>query len=221
MVSGNYFRVVLKGRLGPQEVWSCTPTYDPDLETSFDWNQSFGDTIATAIAAVPIPAGLAGGLSTAGSLDSVRLELRRGSDHELLGVSEKPKTGAAVGGTTPKMPPQTAIVASLRSQTPGASGRGRLYWPAVGLGLDATTLRLVGADVTAASTGFKTYLSAIGAAILSTGAWAPWTAMPLVVLSRTKNQTFPITNILVGNVADTQRRRRDAMPETYTATPYP
>jgi hypothetical protein len=64
----------------------------------------------------------------------------------------------------------------------------------------------------------KTYLSAIGAAM---GTALGFPAGTVTVWSRTKAQHFPAISLQMGDVLDTQRRRRDSLPESYAAVAYP
>lgn len=102
--------------------------------------------------------------------------------------------------TTSGAPIDTALVVSLRSATPGRSGRGRMYVPfhepvAFGAGLYAgTTSALIG-------TATKALFSSI------TGGSV---AAPIVV-SRTKHQWYPITELVTDNKPDVQRRRENKL----------
>ncbi|MGK4456075.1 hypothetical protein, partial [Klebsiella pneumoniae] len=70
-------------------------------------------------------------LSTNGSVTGFRVE-NRGEDEELLNVGEAAYTSPITGTGTASKSPQDAITISLRTSTPGARGRGRIYWPALG-----------------------------------------------------------------------------------------
>lgn len=111
--------------------------------------------------------------------------------------------GADVTGVL--LPPQLAVVCSLRTSLATRAGRGRMYWP--GPASDALTSGKIGATpqavfVTAGSALF----SALGAA-----------SMIPVLYSRTTTLVQVITSFDVGNVLDTQRRRRDQLVESRTS----
>ena len=134
-------------------------------------------------------------------------------DAQAEAVQAAPRPGT--GGSNAH-PYQTAMVFSLRTGIAGASGRGRLYWPATGTVITASTLRIQASNVTSALSGAKTYLSGINAAIETTLGGAA-----LGVWSRTKVETYAVTSLQCGDVADVQRRRRDQLIESYSALTYP
>jgi hypothetical protein len=126
--------------------------------------------------------------------------------------------GAAIAGTGGSShPSQTSVVLSLRSNVPGASGRGRLYWPATGMGIDAATLRPLASGLTNFLTDARTYLVALNGAVRATFPGS----VGLSVWSRTGATSHVISKLLVGDVLDTQRRRRDAYQETYQTQAFP
>lgn len=110
----------------------------------------------------------------------------------------------AGGGTdTTQLPPQLAVVMSLRSGRRGPGGRGRMYLPLNSLTLTRGTLGTTNRN-TIAATG-KAYLEAL----YQEG------VLPAVV--NQEKQTYSSINyVSVGDEIDTQRRRRNAVPEEYT-----
>lgn len=112
---------------------------------------------------------------------------------------------AGADSTGVLLPPQLAVVCSLRTSLATRAGRGRMYWP--GPASDALTSGKIGTTpqavfVTAGSALF----SALGAA-----------SMIPVLYSRTTTLVQVITSFDVGNVLDTQRRRRDQLVESRTS----
>lgn len=106
----------------------------------------------------------------------------------------------------------TSLVCSLYTDTAGRSYRGRFYFPALAAAQQGTG-KISG--VTAIATDFQELLQDL--AVTNTVS-----TMQLQVYSPTKNAVTPVTSIKVGDVVDTQRRRRDALNETYqvrTITP--
>lgn len=216
-----YLRLSIQGTLGSFEKWSVNPTYDPQGEVENSWNQENGDAMAAAAGAVTMPTSLRTLLSGAGAWTGVRLEGRHNSTDELLGFSEFVKSTPVFGTGSTVFPLQTAVVTSLRTSTPGASGRGRLYWPAIGATLNGS-FRLSAPSPSSVAADTKTFLSALGAAMLAALApTPPWTSVHLAVRSKTNHATPHVTSIQVGDIVDTQRRRRDSIPEGYTAVTYP
>jgi len=98
----------------------------------------------------------------------------------------------------------------------GASGRGRLYIPATGFAVSPSNLRPLPANVTTALTGTKQYLTALSAAVT-----ANVTDTILAVWSRKLATTLGVTRIQMGDVLDTQRRRRDSLIENYQEQAWP
>lgn len=216
-----YLKLALKGRLGASEVWSVNPTLDPYNEIPAAWDQAKGDAAALAIAGLTIPSRLLLALSNAGSLTSVRLELRDTSTPGILGVSEYSLPTPKIGTGAPVSTPQTSIVASLRTATPLSQGRGRIYWPSPGVGVSDSTFKLAPAFAQDLADGFSSYLTSICRAVATAFGAAPIGGIGLSVYSPTKNTLTPVNRILVGDVLDTQRRRRDAVPETYKIAVFP
>jgi hypothetical protein len=171
--------------------------------------------VAAAVGAVTVPTNLFTIWSSATYVTGYRLEARtkagalEGQSEFVLGI---PLNGSS---STPH-PYQTSFVTSLRSGVAGASGRGRLYWPATGIPLGSADLRITSAAVTTTSAAIKTYLSGIQTAIDAT-----FDGVGLVVWSRLQSAIHGVTSLQHGNVADVQRRRRDALVENYTTTTYP
>lgn len=116
------------------------------------------------------------------------------------------------GQNNPLLPNQCAVVLSLRTATPGARGRGRLYLPALHVGADlngrlAASVRDKIADVA------KTMLDGMNTAAETAG-YAETNA--LCIASGVGLGSCPdVRQLKVGDVIDTQRRRRDAIVESY------
>lgn len=129
----------------------------------------------------------------------------QGTPCTLTWTANKP-AGTASGGGAPL---QIAVVASHRTPQTGRRGRGRMFLPAIAasfIGTDgqiASTQRQLAADRQAALLESLTYFSPVSEFYVRpivTG--APWT------------QYAMITQVQVGSVPDTQRRRRNALVET-------
>ena len=118
------------------------------------------------------------------------------------------ETAIGVAGTDATgvlLPPQLAVVCSLRTDLATRAGRGRMFWP--GPASDALTDGTLGATPIAAFvTAGSALFSAMGASSL----------IP-VLYSRTTTLVQVITSFDIGSVLDTQRRRRDKLVETRTS----
>lgn len=116
-------------------------------------------------------------------------------------------TLAGTGAGEP-LPPQVAVVGSLISDVPTRAGRGRAYFPpptvdSMNSGKMATASRDIFANA------WKNMLDNIGAA--AGGAYTVCIRHPNFLPSA----FTPVTRIKVGDVFDTQRRRRNKLKEAY------
>lgn len=130
------------------------------------------------------------------------------------GVGES--TGAPIAGSgTVTCPPQCSICFSLVTGIPGRRTRGRFYWP----GLTAT---FSGAGkITGPTTPAN--LALAGAQMLDEIGDVSGAASPLspVVVSEAGNLITTVNAVAVGDVMDTQRRRRDGLVEVKSVSNVP
>ena len=104
------------------------------------------------------------------------------------------------------LPRQIAVVVSQRTATPGPKGRGRSYWPAPAVSSVAAGGAMSSAFQTALLAALNTAYNGYNTA-----------ARRAVVLSGNGGTSLvarPITLIQVGNIFDTQRRRRTNLVES-------
>lgn len=217
-----YFRLQLSGTIAGIEQFSLNPVFDVEGETSEGWIQTVANNMVTAAAAVDIPANLLFLASSRSVFQELRLEGRSSADDSLIGVAVAAYTGEQPGSAAVAvMPPQSAVVISMRTDTPSASGRGRIYWPALGAQI-GSTLRLSSPTTEQLAQDAATYLNGVQTALQNASEGFPsWTTMPLAVRSKTTKTTPHVRRLMVGDVIDTQRRRRDALPENYATLAYP
>ena len=209
-------RVSLVGSMPNGEEWSVNPVYSVGGDFGAPVSATQAQTIATAIAAVVVPTGLLTMNATSVTFSGCRVEAR-GLDGTLESLAEAVKAVPSAGTVATNAHTfQTAIVSSLRTGLPGASGRGRLYWPATGLALTTSTLRPAAATITGILSSVKTYLSGVQSAIDVT-----LDGVALCVWSRTGNSLAVVNNLQMGDVVDIQRRRRDVLVEGYQSLAYP
>lgn len=206
-------RVSIQGDLPGGEVWSVNPCFT----STEDLPASYEDliTIATAINAISVPAGLLATMNSNCHVTGVRLESRSLSG-DLVAVYEAPRGTVQTGSGTSVHPFQTALVLSLRTANAGASGRGRLYWPATGVALTPSTMRVTNSVLTSFRTDAASYLTSIKGAIDVT---VP--VSQLVVWSRLNSIGYAVNRISAGDVPDVQRRRRDSLAEVVVTASYP
>lgn len=111
--------------------------------------------------------------------------------------------GAAVSGSgTPQQPPQIAVVASLRSDYAARTGRGRCYLPLTGVPLGASP-RMTAAKTVSIANGFADFISAVNLIPTGIGAWV------VSVVGTDTLGDLPVTRVIVDDVFDTQRNRRN------------
>lgn len=213
----SYVRVSIIGQTTGGETWSVNPVFDPSGEFGSTVDQTQLDAAATAIAAISPGSALLGTLSTLLQITGARVEVRDDTSDRLIGISQATRGSALAGTGTVLMPPQCALVFSLRTNTPGASGRGRIYWPAPGAALISTG-RIAQATVAAHNTNMKTYLLAQRDALATA---FPTIGFNVAVRSRLTKTTPHVVRLQAGDVVDTQRRRRDKLVENYSSVAIP
>lgn len=208
-------RISIGGHMAGGDVWSVNPVFSVGGDFGAPVSPSQAQTIATAIVAAAVPTTLTQMWAPGTTMDTYRVEAR-----SITGVLETQAEAVEltpINGTgTVAHPQQTAMVSSLRSTHPGATGRGRLYWPATGVPISTVDYRVSAANVNTYLSGVKTYLTTLQTIVDTT-----FDGVALVVWSRKLETLFTITRVEMGNVLDTQRRRRDTLIETYTSLAYP
>lgn len=205
-----YHRVYIDGTLaGGAERWSVGLgfTSSASVTPTPAGLTAWADAIMTSLAGGSGWAGnLKSLLSTQGSITGVRVYSYAdvGAPADVQGAST---LVALPGSGTPTMPPQCSLVASLLTGNPGKSFRGRIYWPHCGGALAAGGKSgLAGQTLT---TNMGAWLGSLGA--LNTG-----DVGEVAVVSQALGAVTPVTTVSVGDVVDTQRRRRDALVEVRT-----
>lgn len=207
----SYVKVGILGAAPGGEVWSINPTFDPSFEFPGTVDQAALDAAANAIALLSPGTQLRTYMSASLTITGARLEVRDDSTDELLAISIQPRVSPLVGTSGAVRASSSAMVFSLRTNTPGGSGRGRVYWPCLAGNLTAQ-LRLSASELTTALGEMATYLHAMEDALATA---FPTIGFDLAVRSRTTHTTPHVNKIQVGDIPDVQRRRRDAMIEDY------
>jgi hypothetical protein len=133
-------------------------------------------------------------------------------------VVSHPTTAVVGPETGAPLPPQCALVATLIAGSgKGLAGKGRMYIPGVKWNIDGTGHLDTGA-VSSLGTKLTQFVNAVNAL----------TPRPGVVINASRGhaklggqgaRNVPVNGIRVGNVYDTQRRRRNALAETYWTSP--
>jgi hypothetical protein len=107
------------------------------------------------------------------------------------------------------LPFQVAVVVSLQSTLATRSGRGRFYLPPPDVSM-VTAGKLSATCVTNLAAGLVLLFASLNSNNLTP-----------VIRNRTSHASTTITSGRLGNVFDTQRRRRDSVVEVYTAVAIP
>lgn len=130
----------------------------------------------------------------------------QGAPMTLSYTGTKPSGAGAQG-----LPPQDCVVASLRTPQTGRRGRGRMYLPSFDRAC-MSNLVLSNTVATTTASAMKGFLEALTLDGASSGIWvtpivtgAPYTAYGVV------------NSVQIGNVIDTQQRRRANITETRVA----
>lgn len=130
--------------------------------------------------------------------------------------------GNCKGVATSFFPPQIALAATMTTgKARGVGSKGRMYIPGVSMAVEYNGTILSGA-INGLRDQFKTFLDGVNAS----------TAVPNIVVVASHGSinkdgtpkiggsapiTKAVTGVKIGNVYDTQRRRRNGISETYTS----
>lgn len=125
-------------------------------------------------------------------------------------------TGSAISGSgTVTVPFQSALVATLQTGRPGRSYRGRMYLPFLTATFNLGKINTSSITLIARATAVADFLSDTAAAASSFPGLVP------SVVSKTASAVTPVTSVRVGDVMDTQRRRRDDLVESFGVSSIP
>ena len=212
-----YNRLIMKGTLPGGEVWSSGISFIPGTEggpliETFADLLSWATTFGAYITGLSATNELLQTMSTGVFITSIRTELLNPGP-TLFQAAEFPLAVAKQGGLALTKSYSDALVFSLLTPLPGRSRRGRMYWPALGAVLDGATGRVVSATNLARATRMKELIHAAQAA-------TPGAVIGAAVWSEKLQSGEFISKVAVGDVLDTQRRRRDALVEQYQTVTY-
>lgn len=121
-------------------------------------------------------------------------------------------TLTAFGGSSGhNLPPECALVASLRTDLKGRSGRGRMYLPLTGMliGNDGLAPAVCATDVAGAVAAF---LNSCDGHTFESSTGSDTGRLRAVVNSTTHGMTSDVNKVLVDTRVDAQRRREDKLP---------
>lgn len=118
-------------------------------------------------------------------------------------------THIVANGPTDRAPSQLSLVTSLRSSTPGRSGRGRFYMPLTETA-QLTAGQVSQSLVNSLAVDAKTLINGINGLAPAEGG-----AFVCSVASFTKGLLEPIVTVVVDSKVDTQRRREDKIGASF------
>lgn len=209
-------RVSHFGTMPGGEKWSINPCWEIDGDAGKPISPTQANAIATAIAGLSLSAAILSSWAPNTVWTGVRVEARSFAG-VLESQAEVLKTTPQNGSATAAHPYQSAVVLSLLTPGTGGSYRGRLYWPATGIVLSTTDYRIPLATRDNLLAAYKAHLTNVEAAInVTTGG-----NTNLTVWSRKLSAIRNVNQLRMGNIMDTQRRRRDGLVEQYGAGSYP
>lgn len=210
------------------EVWSVNPRFVAKGVLggySAAEDPAAMETICAAIAALNggsvLPTTMRSAMSSALSITGIRMEAI--SDEGLLvSAAEHTLPAPVAGTTTPVRPLNVAWCVTLNHGAQyGRSGRGRLFWPAIGAQPTLGSSLRVSSTVRAQFLGdLVGWLESV-AGIIRDEAEQGATSVRQVVWSRTTGSVREVDNLSLGDILDSQRRRRDALREQRTTIPWP
>lgn len=210
-----YTRVIIRGTLPDGEVWSTSIAAINGIASNSQTTQSEWNAAAINVSQVAVPATVRSLWSSAVALTGVRLE-KRTDQGVLLQVAEAALTTPVPGTGTPTKPFQMSLVLSLLTDSPTRSGRGRMYFPALGAIIQATSLRVAQSQCEAYLAGLSEYVAgAVAAMGTGSGQMTPSSA----VHSTKEAANRLVTRWEVGDLLDVQRRRRDKAVENRYSAP--
>jgi hypothetical protein len=222
MAAPAHNKFILNGSMPGGEIWSVgiavSSASQQDVTTQAALQLVINDDASGGTWA----AALTGFMAKASSLVSVT-ELKA-VYYNGLGVASAVATRpAGVPGQTvaasSTLPNECAVVASFRTTSAGPSGRGRIYMPQtmIGRNNDGTILA---ADAITVRDGCKQLLTKIRAAFNASPSGGG-DFNTVVASGAGIGALHLITEIRLGNVIDSQRRRRNRQKEVYITTPIP
>lgn len=127
------------------------------------------------------------------------------SGQRLAALVSRVASGAVVGTAGGIQPLPVCMVASLRSTTPGRSGRGRSYIPMTGTGV-STGHQFTLADCTAVANAHAALIIALRGLVLTA---QTVTAQNPGINSVKNGALYPITRVVCDSIPDFQDRRQD------------
>jgi hypothetical protein len=208
------------GLIGRDAIKEPTPTFDATVDAGYETNDQFemdlawhgsqdgtpfskGSLLQIAELAVVYCNAMRSTISTAYHFTGIKITAFDQANKVINGGNFYTLKTPIAGTGVMMMPPQSAMVLTLRTGARGPGGRGRMYWPH--LTAVQTNGVLGTTQPTAARTGYKAFSDAV------------WALGAVTAVVNKSLQTYSgVTAVETGNHVDTQRRRATGIPESYT-----
>ena len=210
-------RVIIEGQLGgTEERWSTSCAFQGSLGDAVVDPDLLSNWCNAIMANLDINPGFSGGLKnmigSSSTFDKVSAYFYPSVAGNATAAGES--TVAAVAGSGGViLPYQSSLVFTLQTGQPGRSYRGRMYLPFVTAAMVNGRISTSSTTLAARALQVSTLLATIADEMPSIAGGRP------VIVSKAQNAITPVISVRVGNVMDTQRRRRDALAESFGTAP--
>lgn len=209
MTTGPIAKLVLGGTIDGVQQWSIGFTCQAQTAPSSAELSTWLADVETKVNTWWTATGGGQGLNKAGlNLSTLTAYGYAELNTPATGQAELVKSSPLAGGMTTYAPSQCAIVCSLLTGYPGRHNRGRVYVPAT-TPIAGSNNRIPPTAQTNIATAMANFIKALATLTIN----GTTTSAVLVPSSGTSQSHF-VTAVSVGDVVDTQRRRRDAYIES-------
>lgn len=210
------YRLVFHGLLDAVQTWSCSfwvaAGVGPGQPSQADLDAyAHQVNVATQPGWIGVAQSIWSGQVGMGGLTVYRYEV--GTTKSSMVSKTDPITVAGQGASA--LPPYCSMVASLRTGTPGRSGRGRVYLPFTLPGSLEPSGQLAATQTTNLAGEVTDIINEING--VRSGTVLP-NAGVVSVASFTKGVCYPVTEVVVNSVPDVQHRRTDQLIAAHTTT---
>lgn len=211
MTLPKHLRCIVNGQLVPGEVWSTSFAINYG-DGNIDDVDELSDVAAAAI--VLLTDGIFQTTNICSDQTTITDAVCRSYDEDgvLQAQGVAVPESSVVGPSALRLPPQCATVLSLQTIRPGGRGRGRMYLPLLSLGL-TTGGRIPTATVTSVMDSLDDAFDEFETTIRGLDDMA--SANVAVASGVGSGLLTDVSAIRMGDVVDTQRRRRDELGEVY------
>jgi hypothetical protein len=203
------------GPLGSGEIWQNNLRFISDQVLGPSEQQEMAAEFKTALLAASSSPGL--GYSSRAQLDHVKFN-RIGPDGKYVSQSQTNQvtfTPVSMSASTSSMPNSVALVVSFTTQfARGPGSKARIYIPAPTISPAATTGRVPAATCLAVAQAWAGFLNDINVQ----GGLLAGFDLEASAVSSIGDKKGRISGVKVGDVPDTQRRRRNAYVESYSVS---